>query len=202
MKPQYDENDLTDPPFYLPQFEQAYRYIIDEYEVAPRDTAVFIPCAVRKPYSTSPSHKLFHKVFDEVFSTPDEYHVVIFGTCGTVPAELELMYPFAHYHYMLGNVKDQKIKDDFLKIETDRVAGYLTKTKNTYKKRIAYCIGLFRRAMQQGSEKAGVPVEIYPTQPVIDKLYDADCPFPEGSLSMQAYLDEFKDALIRIRDAK
>ncbi|MCQ2376434.1 MAG: DUF5591 domain-containing protein [Methanocorpusculum sp.] len=202
MKPQYDENDLTDPPFYLPQFEQAYRYIIDEYEVAPRDTAVFIPCAVRKPYSTSPSHKLFHKVFDEVFAGPDEYHVVIFGTCGTVPAELELMYPFAHYHYMLGNVKDQKIKDDFLKIETDRVAGYLTKTKNTYKKRIAYCIGLFRRAMQQGSEKAGVPVEIYPTQPVIDKLYDADCPFPEGSLSMQAYLDEFKDALIRIRDAK
>ncbi len=202
MKPQYDENDLTDPPFYLPQFEQAYRYIIDEYEVAPRDTAVFIPCAVRKPYSTSPSHKLFHKVFDDVFSTPEEYHVVIFGTCGTVPAELELMYPFAHYHYMLGNVKDQKIKDDFLKIETDRVAGYLTKTKNTYKKRIAYCIGLFRKAMQQGSEKAGVPVEIYPTQPVIDKLYDADCPFPEGSLSMQAYLDEFKNALIRIRDAK
>lgn len=201
MKPQYDENDLTDPPFYLPQFEQAYRYIIDEYDVPPRDTAVFIPCAVRKPYSTSPSHKLFHKVFDEVFSAPEEYHVVIFGTCGTVPAELELMYPFAHYHYMLGNVKDQKIKDDFLKIETDRVAGYLTKTKNTYKKRIAYCIGLFRKAMMQGSEKAGVPVEIYPTQPVIDKLYDADCPFPEGSLSMQAYLDEFKGALLQVRDS-
>ena len=46
-----------------------------------------------------------------------------------------------------------------------------------------------------------VPVEIYPTQPVIDKLYDADCPFPEGSLSMQAYLDEFKDALLQVRDS-
>ena len=69
MKPQYDENDLTDPPFYLPQFEQAYRYIIDEYDVPSRDTAVFIPCAVRKPYSTSPSHKLlfdFHYYLEEL----------------------------------------------------------------------------------------------------------------------------------------
>lgn len=201
MKPQYDENDLTDPPFYLPQFEEAYQYIIHEYQVAPRDIGIFIPCAVRKPYSTSPSHKVFHKVFDEVFPDKEKYHVVIFGTCGTVPAELELMYPFAHYHYMLGNVKDQKIKDDFLKIETKRVAGYLEKTRDTYKRRIAYCIGLFRKAMVQGSEDAGIPIEIYPTQPVIDKLYDADCPFPEGSLSMQAYLDEFKTALSRIRDS-
>ncbi|HJJ35640.1 MAG TPA: DUF5591 domain-containing protein [Methanocorpusculum sp.] len=201
MKPQYDENDLTDPPFYLPQFEKAYQYIINEYQIAPRDIGIFIPCAVRKPYSTSPSHKVFHKVFDEVFPDKEKYHVVIFGTCGTVPAELELMYPFAHYHYMLGNVKDQKIKDDFLRIETRRVAGYLEKTRDTYKRRIAYCIGLFRKAMVQGSEEAGIPIEIYPTQPVIDKLYDADCPFPEGSLSMQAYLDEFKTALARIRDS-
>lgn len=201
MKPEYDENDLTEPPFYLPQFEKAYQYIINEYYIAPRDIGIFIPCAVRKPYSTSPSHKVFHKVFDEVFPNPDTYHLVIFGTCGTVPAELELMYPFAHYHYMLGNVKDQKIKDDFLKIETERVAGYLNKTRDTYKKRIAYCIGLFRKAMVQGSEKAGIPIEIYPTQPVIDKLYDADCPFPEGSLSMQAYLNEFKNALTRLRDS-
>ncbi|HJJ55073.1 MAG TPA: DUF5591 domain-containing protein [Methanocorpusculum sp.] len=201
MKPQYDKNDLTDPPFYLPQFEKAYQYIIHEYQVIPRDIGIFIPCAVRKPYSTSPSHKVFHRVFDEVFPDKEKYHVVIFGTCGTVPAELELMYPFAHYHYMLGNVKDQKIKDDFLNIETKRIAGYLEKTRETYKRRIAYCIGLFRKAMIQGSEEAGIPIEIYPTQPVIDKLYDADCPFPEGSLSMQAYLDEFKTALSRIRDS-
>jgi len=201
VKPQYDENDLTDPPFYLPQFEEAYQYIINEYQVAPRDIGIFIPCAVRKPYSTSPSHKVFHKVFDDVFPDKEKYHVVIFGTCGTVPSELELMYPFAHYHYMLGNVRDQKIKDDFLRIETKRVAGYLEKTRDTYKRRIAYCIGLFRKAMVQGCEESGIDVELYPTQPVIDKLYDADCPFPEGSLSMQAYLDEFKGALTRMRDA-
>lgn len=192
--------DLIDPPFYLPQFEEAYQYIIKEYHVAPRDIAIFIPCAVRKPYSTSPSHKLFHALFDEVYPDKERYHVVIFGTCGTVPAELELMYPFAHYHYMLGNVKDQKIKDDFLRIETERIAGYLEKTKDTYTYRIAYCIGLFRKAMEAAVQQTGIAVEIYPTNPMIDKLYDADCPFPEGSLSMQEYLNEFRDALQNIRD--
>ncbi|WP_366144191.1 DUF5591 domain-containing protein [Methanoregula sp.] len=48
---------LTDPPFYLKEFEQSYRYIIDEYAVAPKDIAIFMPCAVRKPYSASPSHQ-------------------------------------------------------------------------------------------------------------------------------------------------
>ena len=113
VHPPDNAQDLTDPPFYLPQFEAAYRYIIEEYTVFPRETAIFIPCAVRKPYSSSPSHQLFHRLFAEVSPDPAAYHVVIFGTCGTVPAELELMYPFAHYHYMLGNVKDQRIKDDF-----------------------------------------------------------------------------------------
>jgi len=200
MRPPEDPEDLTDPPFYLPQFEEAYQYIIHEYYIAPRDIAVFIPCAVRKPYSTSPSHKLFHALFDEVFPDKAKYHVVIFGTCGTVPAELELMYPFAHYHYMLGNVKDQKIKDDFLRIETARIAGYLEKTKDTYTYRIAYCIGLFRKAMEAAVQQTGIPVEIYPTNPMIDKLYDADCPFPEGSLSMQEYLNEFRNALTEMRD--
>jgi len=202
VKPPENPNDLTDPPFYLPQFEEAYQYIINKYEIAPRDIGIFIPCAVRKPYSTSPSHKLFHKLFDEVFPDPEKYHLTIFGTCGTVPAELELMYPFAHYHYMLGNVKDQKIKDDFVQIETRRLCGYLQKTKNTYHYRIAYCIGLFRRAMENARLETGIPIDIYPTQPVIDKLYDADCPFPEGSLSMQEYLNEFKMALTELRDRK
>ncbi|HJK67920.1 MAG TPA: DUF5591 domain-containing protein, partial [Methanocorpusculum sp.] len=82
--PSGSRSDLTEPPFYLPQFEQAYRYIIDEYWVQPRETAIFIPCAVRKPYSKSPSHKLFHGMFHDVFPDQGRYHVVIFGTCGTV----------------------------------------------------------------------------------------------------------------------
>jgi archaeosine synthase len=193
---------LTDPPFYLPEFEKSYRYIIDEYDVAPKKIAIFMPCAVRKPYSASPSHQLIRSVISQVLD-PEQYHLVIFGTCGIVPSELEEMYPYAHYHYMLGKCKDQKVLDDFLTIETARVAGYLTKTRHLYKYRIAYCIGLFRQALIRGSEEAGVPLDmILPSRDMIDRVIEeGDCVFEEGSLSMDEYLGEFCDNLITFRNS-
>jgi len=193
---------LTDPPFYLPEFEKSYRYIIDEYDVVPKEIAIFMPCAVRKPYSASPSHQLIRSVISQVLN-PDQYHLVIFGTCGIVPSELEEMYPYAHYHYMLGKCKDQKVLDDFLSIETDRVAGYLEKTRHLYKYRIAYCIGLFRQALIRGSEEAGVPFDmILPSRDMIDRVIEeGDCVFEEGSLSMDEYLGEFCDNLITFRNS-
>jgi archaeosine synthase len=190
---------LHEPPFYLQDFEEAYRYIIDEYSIEPCRVGIFIPCAVRKPYSSSPSHRLFRKIFGEVFSE-SEYHVTIFGTCGTVPGELELMYPYAQYHYMLGKCSDARVKNDFLKIETYRLKGYLEKTRNTYDYRVAYCIGIFREAMIRASDETGIPIILYPTVPTIERMYDDDCPFPEGSLSMQEYIDEFREGLFRVRD--
>ena len=196
------KNSIIDkPPFYLPVFEETYRYIIDYYIPPHRDIAIFIPCAISKPYSQSPSHKLFHSIFNDVFiNNPLQYHVVIFGTCGTVPAELELMYPYAHYHYMLGKVNDKRIKNDFLKIETRRIIGYLEKTRYCYKKRVAYCIGMFREALERAIAETQIDFKIYPTQQTIKKLYNSDCQFHEGSLSMQEYLSEFKEGLIKMRD--
>jgi archaeosine synthase alpha-subunit len=192
---------LTDPPFYLPDFEKSYRYIIDEYNVEPREIAIFMPCAVRKPYSTSPSHQLIRSVISQVLR-PEQYHLVIFGTCGIVPAELEEMYPYAHYQYMLGKCRDKAVLEDFLRIETERVAGYLEKTRHIYRFRIAYCIGIFREALLRGSRQAGVPIDlVLPTRDMIDRIIEeGDCVFEEGSLSMDEYLGEFCDRLIAFRN--
>ncbi len=196
------ESLLTDPPFYLPEFEKSYRYIIDEYEVIPKDIAIFMPCAIRKPYSRSPSHQLIRSVISQVLDD-SRYHIVIFGTCGIVPAELEEMYPYAHYHYMLGQCKDPAVLEDFLRIETGRVAGYLDKTRHVYTYRIGYCIGLFRQALILGSEQAGVPLDLLlPTRDMINRVIEeGDCIFEEGSLSMEEYLGEFCDELIKFRNA-
>ena len=193
---------ITGPPFYQPEFEESYRYIINEYDIAPRKIAIFMPCAVRKPYSASPSHQLIRSIIGQVLD-PADYHIVIFGTCGIVPSELEEMYPYAHYKYMLGKCRDQKTQDDFLAIETDRVAGYLEKTKDTYTYRIGYCIGLFRQALVAGSEKSGVKIDLLrPTRDRITKVIEeGDCVFEEGSLSMDTYLGEFTDSLIAFRNA-
>jgi len=193
---------LTGPPFYLPEFERSYRYIIDKYEVTPRKIAIFIPCAVRKPYSTSPSHQLIRMVISQVLE-PSQYHIVVFGTCGIVPAELEEMYPYAHYKYILGKCNDDKIKEDFLRVETERVAGYLDKTRNAYKYRIGYCLGLFRQAFIQGSEKSGIPIDLLlPMHTTMKRIMEEeDCTFQEGSLSMDEYLGEFCDNLIIFRNS-
>jgi predicted RNA-binding protein len=161
-----------------------------------------MPCAVRKPYSASPSHQLIRSIIGQVLA-PEQYHLVIFGTCGIVPAELEEMYPYAHYHYMLGKCKDPAVLEDFLRIETDRVAGYLTKTQLLYNYRIGYCIGIFREALLRGSAKAGVPIDmILPTRDMITRIVEeGDCVFEEGSLSMDAYLGEFCDRLIAFRNS-
>jgi len=194
----HNSRRLSGPPFYRREFEDAFRYIIDEYHISPYDIGVFVPCAVRKPYSRSPSHRLFHNILRSVYADTS-YHVAVFGSCGTVPAELECMYPFAQYHYMLGKCTDQRVKDDFLKIETYRLTEYLEKTRDTYQVRIAYCIGAFRRAMVRAAEKTGTDVLLYPTNAMIAQMYDADRPFPEGSLSMQEYIDEFTGGLAKAK---
>jgi archaeosine synthase len=190
---------FTTPPFYHPAFEVAFRSIVEDYPIPSRRIALFIPCALRKPYSTSPSHRLFHRVIGEALS-PASYHLVIFGTCGVVPAELELMYPFAHYHYMLGKCPDDRVKQDFLSIETYRLSLYLKRTEECYRVRVAYCIGLFREAMARASLETGIGVTLFPSQPVIAQVYDIDCPFPEGSLSREEYIEEFRTGLQGIRD--
>jgi archaeosine synthase len=192
--------DLTDPPFYLPVFEDAYRFIIDDYSIPDKNIVIFIPCAIRKPYSSSPSHRLFRRVIDSILA-PGEYQIIIFGTCGTVPAELELMYPFAHYHFMLGKCTDERIRRDFHIIETYRIAGFLEKTRQTYKKRIAYCIGPFRDAMIHASQRTGIAMDmLLPSNPTIERQRDEDCPFPEGSLSMKEYVNEFRAGLQELKN--
>jgi len=189
------QGPLTDPPFYHPAFEEAFRFILNDYRLPRRDIAIFIPCALRKPYSSSPSHRLFRKIITSVIDE-DEYQIIVFGTCGVVPAELERMYPFAHYQYMLGRCPDEKIREDFLEIETERLSLFLNKTRDCYRVRIAYCIGIFREAMERACTQSGVSLDLLlPTRPTIERLYDIDCPFPEGSLSMQEYLDEFREGL-------
>jgi archaeosine synthase len=197
-----NNNPLIDPPFYLPPFEEAFRFIIEDYEIAEREIAIFIPCALKKPYSTSPSHRLFRKIISRELDAI-QYQIVIFGTCGVVPAELERMFPYADYQFMIGKCSEQRILEDFLEIETERLSLFLQKTRDLYQTRIAYSIGIFRDALEKACLRSGIQFDfLLPTRPVIERVYDADCPFPEGSLSMQEYLSEFGEALFAARKAR
>jgi archaeosine synthase len=182
------------PPFFRPEFEEAFRFIIRDYVVRERDVAIFLPCSVHKPYSTSPSHRLFDRVIADAISQ-ERVHKVVFGTCGVVPRELERMYPYASYRYMLGRSPDPAVHRSFLRIETVRVAAYLEKTRTTYRHRVAYCLGEFREAMKEASARTGIPVTLVPSDETIARCRNPDARFADGSLSTQEYLDEFAAVL-------
>jgi len=182
------------PPFFRPEFEEAFGFIIRDYAVRPSEMAVFLPCSVHKPYSTSPSHRKFDEVIAS--SVPaGTAHVVVFGTCGVVPRELELMYPYASYRYNLGRCTDPLVHRSFLRIETVRIAAYLEKTRDLYGRRVAYCLGDFRTAMTAALERTGVPITLAPTDETIAAWRNPAARFPDGSLSSPAYLADFEKAL-------
>jgi archaeosine synthase len=83
------------------------------------------------------------------------------------------------------------------------VAGYLEKTRHAYQYRIGYCLGLFRKALVMGSEQAAIPIDLLlPSRDRIKKIIEEEeCAFQEGSLSMDDYLGEFCEALIRFRNS-
>ena len=52
--------------------------------------------------------------------------------------------------------------------------------------------------MAEASATTGITVDLLPSDPTIERLYDVGRPFPEGSLSMPEYIDEFREGLLRL----
>ncbi len=184
----------TDEIIYHPDMIRANEWILTEYAPPVRDFCIFVPCAKKKPYHESPSHKIFDKVIFGMLE-PENVHVVVFGTCGITPRELDTEYPFMDYQFMLGKCNVAKIKRDFIKMESQRLAEYLEKTRDNYKHRVAYCIGDFRRAMELAVEMSGVEVTIVPKEETINSHVQPDKKFIYGSLNQASYLQDFSDAI-------
>lgn len=184
----------TDEIIYHPDMIRANEWILTEYEPPVRDFCIFVPCAKKKPYHESPSHKIFDKVIFSMLE-PEHVHVVVFGTCGITPRELDTEYPFMDYQFMLGKCNVAKIKRDFIRMESQRLAEYLGKTRGNYKHRIAYCIGDFRKAMELAVEMSGVEVTIVPKEETIKSHVQPGKKFIYGSLNQTGYLQDFSDAI-------
>lgn len=179
---------------YHPDMIRANDWVLTEYEPPMRDICIFVPCAKKKPYHESPSHKIFDKVIFGLLR-PEEVHVVVFGTCGITPRELDTEYPFMDYQFIMGKCNIAKVKRDFLKMESERLAAYLEKTRDNYRHRIAYCIGDFRKAMEMALEMTDVLVTIVPKEETIEQNLQLERKFIYGSLNQKKYLRDFFNAI-------
>jgi predicted RNA-binding protein len=200
LKPIIPENERSSEPLdtdmviYHPDMIRANEWILNEYEPPVRDFCIFVPCSKKKPYHESPSHKIFDKLIFSILK-PENVHIVVFGTCGITPRELDTQYPFMNYQFMMGKCNVSKIKRDFIRMESERLARYLEKTKNNYKYRIAYCIGDFRKAMEKAAEMTSVSVTIVPKMQTIEKNIQPSKHFIYGSLNQKEYLEDLAEAI-------
>jgi len=137
--------------------------------------SVFSFPAQKKPYHESPSHKKFDRVIFEIAELED-VHIVTFGTCGITPRELDMQYPFMHYSFMMGKCNVVRIKRDFIKLESERIAAYLKKTRKNYIHRIAYCIGDFRIAMEKALKMVDIEVNVIPRRLQFRKCFNPQNP--------------------------
>lgn len=179
-----------------PDMIKANDWVLSVYEPPVRDICIFVPCSKAKPYHESPSHKIFDSVIFRHLDE-DDVHVVVFGTCGVTPRELDTQYPFMDYRFMLGRCDVPQVKREFHRLESRRLARYLTKTEDHYSHRIAYCIGDFRKAMEKAVEISGIEVDIVPSPESMEKTYDPALRFAYGSLHMKDYLRDFEGAICR-----
>lgn len=184
----------TDKIIYHPDMLRANDWILKEYEAPSKKLCVFVPCSKKKPYHESPSHKKFDQVIFDIAKLED-VHIVTFGTCGITPRELDTQYPFMHYSFMMGKCNVVRIKKDFIKLESERIAAYLEKTRRNYIHRIAYCIGDFRTAMEKALKIIDIQVNIVPRETTIQKMLQPSKSFIFNSLSCKEYLQDLSDSI-------
>ncbi|TGC06657.1 DUF5591 domain-containing protein [Methanolobus halotolerans] len=205
MTPIIPENERSSKPLdtdeliYHPDMIRANEWVLNEYEPPHRDICIFVPCSKKKPYHESPSHKLFDRLIYSLLK-PEDVHIVVFGTCGITPRELDMEYPFMDYQFIMGKCNVAMVKRDFLKMESERLAIYLEKTRHNYKHRIAYCLGDFRQAMEKALEMTDVQVTLVPKEETIRENLQLDKKFIYGSLNQKKYLRDLSDAIASVAD--
>jgi len=129
------------------------------------DVAVFIPCSAWKPYPYSQSHKYgYLKALRPALEKIDLF--VVSEPMGIVPYCYSDEYPVDRYDYdpnrfFIGKLRKPLVRKA-LEIFTDRLAMWIKKYHNKYKKRIlilpkSWHLKVFKKALR----KLGVPQDQY-----------------------------------------
>jgi len=98
-----------------------------------KDTVLFLPCANKKPYSESATHRNIIRILDKL-GIYKKIHQVMLSNAGVIPREFERHYPFTDYDWN-EKLETPEIKTRYIEVTKRRIKKYL-KSKN-YKK--IYC---------------------------------------------------------------
>jgi archaeosine synthase len=126
------------------------RRIQERYTPPDLDILLLLPCAARKPYSTSQSHQKFILSLGKYRKFVHE--VILTSPLGIVPRQLELTYPSAHYDTAVTGHWDEEEKAWV----SGCLEAYLSKYR--YKSVVAHVEGAYREICERVAGKLGIEV--------------------------------------------
>lgn len=85
---------------------------------------ILLPCSAKKPYSTSKSHKLFHKSIRKFPEFPNFQEIIITSPLGAIPRQLENLYPVNSYDISVTGNWDEEEKKITSKMLLDLLNKY------------------------------------------------------------------------------
>jgi archaeosine synthase alpha-subunit len=151
--PAFRQNQLlADTSEALSRIEVARfaRRIQERYTPPDLEILVLLPCAARKPYSTSQSHQKFILALGKYRKFVHE--VILTSPLGIVPRELELTYPAAHYDTAVTGHWDEEEKAWV----SGCLEAYLSKYR--YKAVVAHVEGAYREICERAASNLGIEI--------------------------------------------
>jgi archaeosine synthase len=124
--------------------------IQERYAPPDLDILLILPCAARKPYSTSQSHQKFILALGKYRKFVHE--VILTSPLGIVPRELELTYPASHYDTAVTGHWDEEEKAWV----SGCLEAYLSRYR--YKAVVAHVEGAYREICERAAGKLGIEI--------------------------------------------
>ncbi len=140
-----------------PVYEAWFDYIVRIYEPPKdKDILLFLPCAFRKPYRRSKTHKAIARSISG-FQIFKRIHRVVVSNPGIIPWEFQDYWPFNAYDWPEWE-ETLGIQELYYKVTKKRVLEFLKAHKDHYKHFLVYMKidSLTYRAIIEASEELGI----------------------------------------------
>ncbi len=118
-------------------YEMWEEYLLNFYTPPKEKEILFlIPCAARKPYFLSKTHRLLKKTISG-FQIYKKMHWVVVSNPGVIPYEFVNKFPFKDYDWPEWE-ETAEIQEKYFKITKERIKKFLEKHSNNYKLIISF----------------------------------------------------------------
>lgn len=112
-----------------PHFEVWQDYLLRWYSPPEGKVLILLPCAYKKPYSDSRTHK---GIIGKIRAAGrGAFHEVMLSNAGVIPREFEASYPFADYDWN-ERQETKAVKARYVEVTCERLAAYLSAHKKYY----------------------------------------------------------------------